>query len=155
MSSSGLLILTSLAGCRSFFVSDMLLQLLKQNQCPEFTSHFPLKFHFAEALSNVCFERWKNPMIKGVTSDFHLNCLHLLLIFPLFISHFLSSGFTAVPFCPSVLFFTSVVSFSTNLIASYINFLLFFLLSSFCCWLLTDTLITSFIYSCVCVWRMV
>lgn len=34
-------------------------------------------------------------MIKGTTSDFHLNCLNLTLIFPLFISHFLLSKFVA------------------------------------------------------------
>lgn len=37
-------------------------------------------------------------MIKGTPSDFHLNCLNLTLIFPLFISHLLLSEFAATIF---------------------------------------------------------
>lgn len=37
-------------------------------------------FHFADVLSNMYFGRWKNLMIKGTTSDYHLNCLNLHLI---------------------------------------------------------------------------
>lgn len=40
-------------------------------------------------------------MIKGTPSDFHLN-YNLTLIFPLFISHFLQSGFAASVFVPSL-----------------------------------------------------
>lgn len=53
---------------------------LNQNHCPEFTLHLLLKLHFADALSNMNFGRWKNLMIKGTRSDFHLN-YNLTLIF--------------------------------------------------------------------------
>lgn len=42
----------------------------KQNDCPEYTSQLPPKLHFADALSNMCFGRWKNLMIKGTASVF-------------------------------------------------------------------------------------
>lgn len=60
----------------------------------------------ADASSNMYFGRWKNLMIKGTPSDFHLN-YNLSLIFLLFISHFLYSGCAAslfVPLVPSAFF---------------------------------------------------
>lgn len=81
-------------------------------------SHFLLQLPFADALSNMYFGRWKNLMIKGTPSDFHLNCLNLTLIFPLFISHLLLSEFAATVFF--LWFYLHVFPFHSHSLYSFL-----------------------------------
>lgn len=90
--------------------------------------------HSADASSNMYFGRWKNLMIKGTPSDFHLN-YNLSLIFRLFISHFLYSGCAAslfVPLVPSAFFL----------------FVFFFCLALYSCpnFLICSSFLLSFIF---------
>lgn len=99
--------------------------------------------HSADASSNMYFGRWKNLMIKGTPSDFHLN-YNLSLIFPLFISHFLYSRCAAslfVPLVPSAFF---ICIFFCLALYSCPDFLI--------CFISLFSFIFHLFFCCCCVW---